>query len=60
MPAKFKIMISIVVVIAAVAVFYFQSTAGHAVTPWVALALGAFMIFAMWIFPEEQKKKSSK
>ena len=60
MPAKFKIMISIVVVIAAVAVFYFQSTAGQAVTPWVSLALGAFMIFAMWIFPEEQKKKSSK
>ena len=60
MPAKFKIMISIVVVIAAVAVFYFQSTAGQGFTPWVALALGAFMIFAMWIFPEEQKKKSSK
>ena len=60
MPAKFKIMISIVVVIAAVAVFYFQSMAGQAVTPWIALILGAFMIFAMWIFPEEQKKKSSK
>ena len=60
MPAKFKIMISIVVVIAAVAVFFFQSTAGQEVTPWVALALGVFMIFAMWIFPEEQKKKSSK
>ncbi len=58
MPAKFKIMISIVVVIAAAAVFHFQSAAGQEVTPWVALALGGFMIFAMWLFPEEQKKKS--
>lgn len=60
MPAKIKILLSIVVVFAAAVVFHFQSAAGQEITPWIALGLGAFMIFAMWIFPEEQKKKSGK
>ncbi|WP_425403714.1 hypothetical protein [Hwanghaeella sp.] len=57
MPVKYKLLISFMVVIAAAVTFYFQSKAGEAVTPWVALGLGAFMIFSMWVFPEEQKKK---
>lgn len=57
MPAKYKLIISLLVAIAAAGVYHFQSEAGENVTPWVALGLGAFMIFAMWVFPEEQKKK---
>lgn len=57
MPAKYKIPLSIVVLLAAIAVSYFQHQAGQAVTPWVALGLGAFMIIAMWIFPESKEKK---
>lgn len=57
MPAKYKILLSLLVVVASGGVYHFQSQAGEAVTPWVALGLGAFMIFAMWVFPEEQKKK---
>jgi hypothetical protein len=30
------------------------------VTPWIALALGVFMVFAMWVFPEEKKDKPKK
>ena len=55
MPAKYKIIISIIVAIVAAAVFYFQREAGQTVTPWVALGLGAFMIFAIWLFPETRK-----
>ncbi|MEX0923947.1 MAG: hypothetical protein WDZ84_14360 [Rhodovibrionaceae bacterium] len=57
MPPKIKIPLSLLVVVAACAVSYFQHRAGQPVTPWIALGLGAFMIFAMWIFPEEKKKK---
>lgn len=60
MPPKYKIPLSILVVLAAIAVSYFQYQAGQPITPWVALALGGFMIFAMWIFPEEKKSKDKK
>ena len=60
MPPKYKIPLSIFVVLTAIAVSYFQFQAGQGVTPWVALALGGFMVFAMWVFPEEQKEKPKK
>jgi len=59
MPVKYKLLISLLVVLAAAGTYYFQSQAGETVTPWVALGLGAFMIFAMWVFPEERKKNTS-
>lgn len=60
MPPKYKIPLSLLVVLVAIAVSYFQYQAGQAITPWVALALGAFMVFAMWVFPEEKKSKDKK
>ncbi len=60
MPPKIKIPLSLLVALAAIAVFYFQRQAGQSVTPWVALALGGFMIFAMWLFPEEKKGQAKK
>ena len=60
MPPKYKIPLSIIVILTAIAVSYFQHQAGQAVTPWVALALGVFMVFAMWVFPEEKKDKPKK
>jgi hypothetical protein len=57
MPAKYKIVISILVALAAAATYYFQSGAGQDVTPFVALGLGAFMIFAIWLFPETRGEK---
>lgn len=57
MPPKYKLMVSLLVVIVAAAVFHFQREAGQAVTPWVALGLGAFMIFGIWLFPEARKEK---
>lgn len=57
MPTNIKLVLCLFVVIASIGVYYFQSAAGQPYTPWVALGLGAFMIFALWIFPEEQKKR---
>lgn len=60
MPPKIKIPLSILVILAAIGVSYFQHQSGQAVTPWIALALGVFMVFAMWLFPEEKKEKPKK
>lgn len=57
MPAKFKFLISAIVAVVAIAAYYFQAEAGHPLTPWVALGLGGFMIFAIWLFPETRKDK---
>ncbi|HZS83555.1 MAG TPA: hypothetical protein VFA50_11830 [Stellaceae bacterium] len=57
MPAKYKLPLSVVVAIVAIAVHFFQKAAGQPVTPWVALGLGAFMIFAMWLFPEAKSRQ---
>ena len=59
MPAKYKLSLSVVVALVAVAVWWFQGAAGQRVTPWVALGLGLFMIAAMWIFPEAKPRKDA-
>ena len=57
MPNHLKVMLSVLIVVVAVAVSYWQSQIGQPVTPWVALGLGAFMIFAIWLFPEAKGGK---
>jgi Na+-translocating ferredoxin:NAD+ oxidoreductase RnfD subunit len=57
MPPRYKIPLSVLVALVAIAVCWFQRAAGQPITPWVALALGAFMIFAMWLFPEAKASK---
>ena len=56
MPTNIKLILCLFVIIASVGVYHFQSEAGQTYTPWVSLGLGAFMIFALWVFPEERKR----
>jgi hypothetical protein len=56
MPPRIKIGLSVVVVLAAVAVHVYESSLGQDLDKWIVLGLGAFMIFAMWLFPEAGKK----
>ena len=57
MPNHLKVMLSVLIVVVALAVSYWQNAIGQPVTPWVALGLGAFMIFAIWLFPEAKGGK---
>lgn len=57
MPTNIKLVLSLIVAAAAVAVHFFQAGVGQEFNSWLALALGAFMIFAMWLFPEAKGKK---
>ena len=52
MPKNIKIVVSILVLLVTVVVFYFEQRAGAGTLKWVVLGLGAFMAFSLWIFPE--------
>ena len=56
MPPRIKLILSLLVVIAAVVVHFFQASVGQDVNKWIVLGLGAFMIVALWIFPEAGKR----
>jgi hypothetical protein len=56
MPPRIKIVLSLLVVIAAVIVHVFEGSIGQEVDKWIVLGLGAFMIAALWIFPEAGKR----
>ena len=57
MPKNVKLGLSVVVALVAIGVHLFQRDLGQDLNSWLVLALGAFMIFAMWLFPEAQKAK---
>jgi len=57
MPKNVKLGLSLVVVLVAIGAHFFQRDLGQELNSWLVLALGAFMIFAMWLFPEAQKAK---
>ncbi len=56
MPAPIKLVLSIIVLCAAGAAYYFQASAGQTLTPWLILFLGLFMVVALWLFPETKGK----
>jgi accessory gene regulator protein AgrB len=56
MPPRIKLILSGLVLIAAVIVHFFQSSIGQDVNKWIVLALGAFMILSIWLFPEAGKR----
>jgi len=58
MPSHLKAMLSALVAIVAIGAFWLEKETAGGAPAWLILALGAFMIFAMWVFPEAKKKKS--
>jgi hypothetical protein len=59
MPVKIKLGLSLVVVLVAIIGFYYQHMLGHDRIQYVVAFLGAFMIFAMWLFPEVKREESA-
>jgi hypothetical protein len=58
MPVKIKLGLSFGVVIVTAIAAYFQHMLGHDRIQYVVAFLGAFMIFAMWLFPEVKRNDS--
>ncbi len=57
MPNHIKAILSCLVIAAAGGFFWHQTEAGQSVTPWVGAGLAAFMIAAVWLFPEAKGTK---
>jgi hypothetical protein len=61
MPNHLKLIISAIAVIAGVAIFWLDTRAGAGgAARWIALALGPFAVFAIWIFPEANAREIRK
>ena len=61
MPNHLKFMISAIAVIVTVAIFWLDTRAGAGgAARWIALALGPFAVFAIWIFPEAKAREIRK
>ena len=61
MPNHLKFIISAIAVIVTVAIFWLDTRAGAGgAARWIALALGPFAVFAIWIFPEAKAREIRK
>jgi hypothetical protein len=61
MPKHLKIIISIIAIAAGALMFWLDTRAGAGgAARWVALALGPFATFAIWVFPEASAKEIRK
>jgi hypothetical protein len=60
MPARIKLIFSIVVALTAIAGYFFQAGLGHTGPSYAALAFGVISVVAMWIFPEVSQKKGEE
>jgi hypothetical protein len=56
MPNHIKAIISLLVAGVAAAMFFYQRDIGLELNKWIVLALAAFMILALWLFPEAKAK----
>ncbi len=56
MPNNIRAGLTALVILVALVVFYFESQAGEGLLKWLALGLGAFMGYAVWLFPEAKQK----
>ena len=59
MPVRIKLALSLLVVLVTAIAVYYQNALGHDRIQYVVAFLGAFMIFAMWLFPEVKREESA-
>lgn len=57
MPNHVKAILSVIVAVVAAGMFWYQDRLGLEDNKWIAAGLAAFMIAAVWLFPEAQGKK---
>lgn len=60
MPRSVKLTISLIVILVAAAAYALQAELGHVGPKYAVVFLGAFMVGAMWLFPEVTHKPGEK
>ena len=56
MPNNIRAGLTVIVILVTLVVFYLEHQAGQSSLEWLALGLGAFMVYAVWLFPEAKQK----
>ncbi len=56
MPTNIKIVVSIIMIIVAFVVSYFEHQVGESFMKWFVLGLGLFMALSLWLFPDPKKQ----
>lgn len=56
MPPKIKAGLSLVGLVIAALVAWWQHSIGMETTTWIVAFLGVFMVASMWVFPEVTKR----
>ena len=57
MPNDVKAVVSVITLLAAAAIAYWEYGNGRTDLSWVVIVTGIFMIISMWVFPEADGKK---
>ncbi len=60
MPTNIKILVSVLIILVALIMFFVEQHANNGWIQWFVLGLGLFMALSLWLFPEPRKTKSSK
>jgi membrane protein YdbS with pleckstrin-like domain len=60
MPTRIKIILSLIISVAAIGGYFFQDYLGQVGPKYAALVVGLLMVVGMWIFPEVTGKKTTK
>lgn len=57
MPSHLKMILSVIILLVCLSVFYYDLTHNGGIEKWVALLLGPLMVVSIWIFPEAESKQ---
>jgi hypothetical protein len=60
MPSDVKAMLSVVTLVVAIAVAYWERASGNGHLFWFVIGFGVFAVIAMWVFPEAMGKTDDK
>jgi len=58
MPIPIKLTLSVIVLLVAAAVYVYQDDLGMVGPKYAVAFLGAFMVAAMWVFPEVMRRET--
>ena len=56
MPTKYKIILTILVLIASILVACFEYISANTLYVWIIIVVAFFMIIGLWVFPEAKGK----
>lgn len=60
MPNDVKAVVSVITILVAIAIAYWENSSGRPDLAWIVIGTGIFMVVSMWIFPEAGVKKGRR